>query len=305
MAYDLAIIGGGPAGLTAAIYGARGGLKTVLFEAGMPGGQAALTDLIENYPGFPQGVNGPQLMSQFLEQATRFGAEVRLEEVQEASLGGSLKTIRTSRGEYEARAVVVATGARQRRLGVPGEAEFLGRGVSYCATCDGAFFRDKKVAVIGGGDAAVEEALFLTRFAREVVIIHRRDRLRATKILQERAMANEKVRFFWNTVVDRILGEAKVEALALRDVETGKTSAEPVDGVFVFVGTEPNTKLFQGQGLNLDEQGYVVTDEEMRTSVPGVFAAGDVRAKKLRQVATAVGDGAQAAMAAEHFLASI
>lgn len=304
MTYDLAIIGGGPAGLTAAIYGARGGLKTLLFEASLPGGQAALTDLIENYPGFPQGVNGPQLMAQFLEQATRFGAEVRLEEVQEASLGGALKILRTGRGEYQARAVIIATGARQRRLGVPGEAEFVGRGVSYCATCDGAFFRDKKVAVIGGGDAAVEEALFLTRFAREVVIIHRRDKLRATRILQERAMANEKVRFLWNTVVDRIVGTAKVEAVELRDVETGKAATEAVDGVFVFIGTEPNTRLFQQEGLDLDAQGYVVTDAEMRTSLPGVFAAGDVRAKQLRQVATAVGDGAQAAMAAEHFLAS-
>lgn len=302
MVYDLAVIGGGPAGLTAALYAARAGLRTVLFEAGLPGGQAALTDVIENYPGFPQGVNGAQLMEQFLQQATRFGAEIRLEEVRRVALGTATKLVVTARGEYQARAVVLATGARQGRLGVPGEEEFLGRGVSFCATCDGAFFREKKVAVVGGGDAAVEEALFLTRFAREVILIHRRDHLRAAHILQERAMANEKIRFYWKTVVERVLGKGKVEALALRQVETGETFEEPVDGLFVFVGTVPNTDLVREEGVALDAQGYVITDAELGTSVTGVFAAGDVRAKKVRQVATAVGDGAEAALAAERFL---
>jgi thioredoxin reductase (NADPH) len=277
-------------------------MKTVLFEAGMPGGQACLTEMIENYPGFPEGISGVQLTGQFLEQAKRFGAEIRLEEVQRVDLAGALKILRTPGGEYSARAVIVATGARQRRLNVPGEEELLGRGVSYCATCDGAFFRQRKVAVIGGGDAAVEEALFLTRFAREVVIVHRRDSLRAARVLQERAMANEKIRFIWNAVVEHILGTERVEALALRDVQTDRRFEEPADGVFVFIGTEPNTNLFQDQGLVLDPDGYIVTDGEMRTAVPGVFAAGDVRAKRLRQVATAVGDGAQAAVAAQQFL---
>ncbi|MGB9886047.1 MAG: thioredoxin-disulfide reductase [Moorellales bacterium] len=304
MVYDVAVIGAGPAGLTAAVYCARGGWKTVVFEAALPGGQAALTDTIENYPGFPEGINGQELMDKFLEQAERFGAEIRIEAVQRTSLGDTPKSLWTSGGEYRARAVILATGGRQRRLGVPGEEEFIGRGVSFCATCDGAFFRNQKVAVVGGGDAAVKEALLLTRWAREVVLIHRRDRLAATRALQERARAHEKLRFLWNTVVERVQGRDRVESLSLRDVNSGRQFEEPVDGVFVFIGSEPNTTVFQNQGLSLDAVGYVLTDEEMKTSLPGVFAAGDVRAKRFRQVATAVGDGALAAAAAEHYLSS-
>lgn len=303
MVCDLAIIGGGPAGLTAALYGARGGLKTVVLEGGMPGGQAALTDIIENYPGFPEGVSGSLLMEHFMEQATRFGAELKLDAVSQVDLTGSPKNLFLSSGEeLQAQTVILATGARQRRLDVPGELDFIGRGVSYCATCDGAFFKGRKLAVVGGGDSALEEALFLTKFASEVVVIHRRGQFRASRILQDRALACGKIRFLMDTVVDRVLGESGVKALAIRNTQTGVAAEEPVDGLFVFVGTEPNTGLFHGQGISLNPDGYVVTDQDLRTSIPGVFAAGDVREKKSRQVATAVGDGAIAAMSVERYL---
>lgn len=302
MLYDLVIIGGGPAGLTAGLYGARAGLKTMIIEMSMPGGQAGLTDAIENYPGFPQGISGPELMSKFFQQAKNFGAETAMTQVKGVSLAGDIKTVYTTKGEYQARAVIIASGAQAKPLNVPGEAEFRGRGVSYCATCDGAFFKDKKVAVIGGGDSAVEEALFLTKFAREVVIVHRRDRLRATKVLQERAKANPKIDFRWNCVVESITGGSMVEAINLKNVKTGETFQEPVDGVFVFIGTIPNTD-FLDASIGLNEKGYIIANDFLSTAIPGVFVAGDVREKFLRQVATAVGDGATAAMAAERYLA--
>ncbi|WP_338833603.1 Thioredoxin reductase [Moorella humiferrea] len=304
MPHDLLIIGGGPAGLTAALYGARGGLDTVVLEMGAPGGQAGLTDRIENYPGFPEGITGLELAMKFAEQAQRFGAKLETATVQGVDFTGPVKKVLSSSGTFEARAVIIASGAHPRPLGVPGEEEFRGRGVSYCATCDGAFFRDKKVAVIGGGDSAVEEALFLTRFASQVTIIHRRDTLRAAKILQERARDNPKISFAWNTVVTRIKGGEKVEGLELKDVGSGAIREEAFDGVFIFIGLEPNTAFLQG-AVTLDAQGYIVTREELATSVPGVFAAGDVRVKEFRQVSTAVGDGAVAAMAAERYLASL
>jgi thioredoxin reductase (NADPH) len=304
MPHDLLIIGGGPAGLTAALYGARGGLDTVVLEMGAPGGQAGLTDRIENYPGFPEGINGMELAMKFAEQARRFGARIEMTTVQGVELNGEIKKAFTGSGEFTARAVIIASGAHPRPLGVPGEEEFRGRGVSYCATCDGAFFRDKKVAVVGGGDSAVEEALFLTRFASQVTIIHRRDALRATKVLQERARDNPKISFCWNTVVTRIKGEEKVGSLELKDVNSGATREEAFDGVFIFIGLEPNTGFLKG-ALTLDSQGYIVTRENLATSIPGVFAAGDVRAKDFRQVSTAVGDGAVAAMAAERYLAGL
>lgn len=304
MPHDLLIIGGGPAGLTAALYGARGGLDTVVLEMGAPGGQAGLTDRIENYPGFPEGINGMELAMKFAEQARRFGARIEMTTVQGVELNGEIKKAFTGSGEFTARAVIIASGAHPRPLGVPGEEEFRGRGVSYCATCDGAFFRDKKVAVVGGGDSAVEEALFLTRFASQVTIIHRRDALRATKVLQERARDNPKISFCWNTVVTRIKGEEKVGSLELKDVNSGATREEAFDGVFIFIGLEPNTGFLKGT-LTLDSQGYIVTRENLATSIPGVFAAGDVRAKDFRQVSTAVGDGAVAAMAAERYLAGL
>ncbi|AKX95279.1 thioredoxin reductase [Moorella thermoacetica] len=304
MVYDLMIIGGGPAGLTAALYGARGGLNTILLEMGAPGGQAGQTDRIENYPGFPDGITGIDLAMKFAEQAQRFGARLEMTTVREVDFSGANKKVITSNGEYEARAVIIASGAHPRPLGVPGEAELRGRGVSYCATCDGAFFRDKKVAVVGGGDSAVEEALFLTRFASQVTIIHRRDALRATRVIQDRARDNPKISFQWNTVVNAIQGKDKVSSLQLKDVRTGALREEPFDGVFIFIGLEPNTD-FLGGALTLDPDGYIVTREDLATSIPGVFAAGDVRAKNFRQVSTAVGDGAVAAMAAERYLANL
>lgn len=305
MVYDVLVIGGGPAGLTAGLYAARAGRKVALIEKAMPGGQAFLTNEIENYPGFPEGIGGPELMMAFQQQATRFGLEIINGEIVSVDLAGETKKLVAADGqEYLAKAVIIATGAQPKNLGVPGEEEFRGRGVSYCATCDGAFFRGKKVAVVGGGDSAVEEALFLTRFASRVVIIHRRDQLRAINVLQERARSNEKIEFRLNHVVEAILGDQKVERLRLKNVVTSEVVEEEFDGVFVFVGTQPNTKFLEGV-LALDEQGRIITNETMGTSLKGVFAAGDVRNTPLRQVATAVGDGAIAAYSAEHYLANM
>ncbi|MHB1127258.1 MAG: thioredoxin-disulfide reductase [Bacillota bacterium] len=303
MLYDLVIIGGGPAGLTAGLYGARGGLSTLLIEMGLPGGQAATTDIIENYPGFPEGISGPELMQKFADQAAHFGMQMAMEAVTGVELTSLIKVISTTNHRYEARTVIIATGAVARPMGVPGEAEYRGRGVSYCATCDGAFFRGKKVAVAGGGDSAVEEALFLTKFASQVVIIHRRDSLRAARVAQERAFTNEKVGYRWNMVVEEVLGGPTVTSLRLKNVKTGEIVEEPFDGVFVFVGTVPNTGFLKGV-VELNEEGYITSNSSLSTSVPGVFVAGDVREKTLRQVSTAVGDGAVAAMSAEKYLAT-
>jgi len=304
MIYDMVVIGGGPAGLTAALYGARGGLKTVVLEMGVPGGQAGQTDIIENYPGFPEGINGLELAMKFSEQAQRFGARIEMAAVQEVELAGNIKKAFAGDKVFEGRTVIIATGASPRFLGVPGEKEFKGRGVSYCATCDGAFFREKKVAVVGGGDSAIEEALYLTRFASQVVIIHRRDSLRAVRVLQDRAKDNPKISFEWSTVVKAIGGENKVQKLILEDVKTGAAREEEFDGVFVFIGLDPNTD-FLGDAVTKDAKGYIVTRENLATSIPGVFAAGDVRSKEFRQVSISVGDGAMAAMAAERYLASL
>jgi thioredoxin reductase (NADPH) len=299
--FETIIIGGGPAGLAAALYAARSGRKTVLLETAMPGGQAALTDSIENYPGFVDPINGSELAMRMSDQATRFGAEIVTAEVTDISLDGELKTLTTSGGVFKGRTVIIASGAKSAKLGVPGEAEYTGRGVSYCATCDGPLYRDVPVAVIGGGDSAVEEAMYLTRFASKTILVHRRDQLRATKVLQDRAFANEKMEFRLNCIVDAIEGDEFVKGLRLHDATTGTTDTVAVDGVFMFVGLQPNT-AFLGNALQLDERGYIVTDENMRTNVPGVFAAGDVRAKRLRQVVTAVNVGAIAAVMADHYL---
>ncbi len=304
MASDLIIIGGGPAGLTAALYGSRGGLDTLVLEAGIPGGQVGSTDRIENYPGFPEGINGFELATKFAEQVQHFGARLEMATAKEVDFNERIKKIKTEGGEFEAGAIIIATGARPRLLGVAGEKEFSGRGVSYCATCDGAFFKDKKVAVVGGGDSAVEEALFLTRFARQVTIIHRRDALRAAVLLQERARKNTKINFHWDTVVDAIKGTERVQGLRLRNVKNNAIREEDFDGIFIFVGLEPNT-AFLGSSLTLDAEGYIVTSENLVTSAAGIFAAGDVRSKEFRQVSTAVGDGAAAAMAAERYLANL
>ncbi len=299
--YDLIIIGGGPAGLTAAIYAARGRLSTLILERGVVGGQAAVTEIIENYPGFPEPIDGPELMERFEKQAKRFGAELEYGYVTDVELDGDVKIIRTDTAEYRSRTVIIATGAQPQKLGVPGEEELAGRGVSYCATCDGAFFRDVEVAVVGGGDSAVEEGLFLTKFASKVHLIHRRDKLRATAIIQERAFANEKMNFIWDTVVEKINGENAVESLTLKNVKTGETWELPVQGVFIYVGLVPQSELFKGK-VEITERGYIATDEFMRTSVAGVFAVGDVRRPLGRQVATAVGDGCVAALMVEKYL---
>lgn len=301
MVYDVIIIGGGPAGLTAAIYAARANLQTLVLEQTMPGGQAATTESIENYPGFPDGVTGFDVAMKFNAQATRFGAQMFIEEVVELELEGSIKKVRTSKNEYQSKTVIITTGAKAQRLGIAGEAEYTGRGVSFCATCDGAFFQGQEVAVIGGGDAAVEEANYLTKFASKVTIIHRRDSLRATKLVQDRAFANPKIRFLWNTVVDEIKGTNKVEAITVRNLISDEVIDLPVAGVFIYVGTRPST-AFLPAVLKVTPEGYVVTDENMATNVPGVFAAGDLRKKLLRQVVTAVSDGAVAAVAAEKYL---
>ncbi|MFZ5590377.1 MAG: thioredoxin-disulfide reductase [Bacillota bacterium] len=299
--YDVIIIGGGPAGLSAGIYAARANLSAVLMEMGMTGGLAASTEMIENYPGFENGIGGPDLAMQMEKQARRFGLEMVYAYVSGVEKQGDDFIVSADEQNYRARAVIFAAGAKPRYLGVPGEKEFHGRGVSYCATCDGAFFRDKVVAVVGGGDAAVEEALFLTKFASKVYVIHRRDQLRATKYVQKKAQENDKIQFVLNSVVKQINGSELVRSVTVEDVLTGSQSELPVDGVFIYVGHEPSTSMI-AHLVERDEQGYVITDEQMRTSCPGLFAAGDVRHKTLRQVVTAVADGAIAAVEVEKYL---
>ncbi|MGI6201000.1 MAG: thioredoxin-disulfide reductase [Christensenellales bacterium] len=292
---DLLIIGGGPAGLAAALYGARAGLETTVLEMAFPGGQAATTTVIENYPGFPEGVEGPDIAEKMRQQAERFGAKFVYAAVQSLSLQGEVKRAQTDQGPYEARAIILAMGATPRTLGVPGEETLRGRGVSYCATCDGAFFRGREVAVVGGGDTACEDALFLAGLCSKVHLIHRRDSLRAVQVLQDKVLSHEKIQMHWNSRVAEVLGEKMVSGLRLQD------GAElPVSGVFVAVGLTPQTALADGQ-LPL-AGGYIRTDEAMDTGVPGVFAAGDLREKPLRQVITAVADGAVAAVSAQRYI---
>ena len=299
--HDVVIIGAGPAGLTAALYCSRAGLSTVVIEKVAPGGQAATTAQVDNYPGFPGGIMGPELTQRMEEQARSFGAEFLMAGTE--SIQGKAGAFIVTAGDERltAKAVILASGARERPLGVPGEREFRGRGVSYCATCDAAFFRDQAVAVVGGGDAAVEEAVYLTKFASKVSLIHRRDALRASKALQNRALDHPKMAFLWDTVVASIDGGQRLEQLQLENVKTGEKTTLPVRGVFIYVGYLPNTEFVRDL-LDTDEAGYILTKEDMSTSVPGIFAAGDVRTKYLRQVVTAAGDGAVAAVAVERFL---
>ncbi len=300
-AYDVIIIGGGPAGLSAGLYTSRAGLKTLLIEKGMIGGQITNAELVENYPGFPEGISGFDLGDSIHRQATKFGVETVSAEVTGVELGEGEKVIKTSEGDYTARAVIIAGGAALQKLGVPREEELTGKGVSYCATCDGAFFRGKAVAVVGGGDSALEEAILLTRFASRVIVIHRRDQLRASTIAQYRAFANEKIEFMWDTVVDGIIGDDRVTGLNVRNVKTNATSTIEVAAVFIYVGQRPNTDYLKGI-LPLDEEGRIITNERMETEVSGVFAAGDIRKHSARQVITAAGDGATAALSAERYL---
>lgn len=302
--YDLIIIGGGPAGLTAGLYNARARLNVILLEMLAPGGQILLTDWVENYPGFPDGISGFELVDKMKAQAENFGLKIQNEEALGLEITAEKKIVTTNKGRLETKALILACGATPRKLGIEGEELLTGKGVSYCATCDGPFYRDQEVAVIGGGDTAVEEAIFLTRFASSIHLIHRRDELRAIKLLQERAMAEEKIQFVWNTVPTKVLGKNGVDAVELKNVKTGELSRKDVQGVFIFVGTQPNTELVKGL-VDLDGNGFIKTSDHMETSVPGVFAAGDIRSKILRQISTAVGEGAEASFSAQRYLENL
>jgi thioredoxin reductase (NADPH) len=302
--YDVIILGAGPGGLSSAIYTGRAMLDTLVLEKGAPGGQILMTDFIENYPGFPEGIAPVELMESFRKQAERFGAKIEIDTVKELQREGKLWKVCGNKNEYLTRAVIIATGANFRRLGIKGEGKFTGRGVSYCATCDGFFFRDKVVAVVGGGNWALTEAIFLTKFARQVKVIHRRDQLRAEKILQERTLSHEKIEVVWDTVIVEIVGETTLKSLTVKNVKTGKLSKLEVDGLFVSIGTIPNSNLVNGL-LELNEWQEIVVGKKMETAHPGIYAAGDVTDACPEQVATAVGTGVAAAIAIDEYLQSL
>ena len=290
--------------MTAGLYNARARLSVLLLERLAPGGQVLTTDWVENYPGFPDGVSGFELMNRMKTQAERFGLKIQNEEVIRLELSEKRKAVFLNSGTLESKTIILACGATWKKLGIEGEDRLMGRGISFCATCDGPFYRDEEVAVIGGGDTAVEEAIFLTRFVKKIYLVHRRDKLRATKLLQERAMSEEKITLVWDTIPLRILGQNSVEAIEMRNVKTGDVQRKEVKGVFVFIGTIPNTELVKGS-VRLDENGFILTDDNMQTSIPGVFAAGDIRSKLFRQISTAVGEGAAASYSAEKYLESL
>ncbi len=302
--YDIAIIGGGPAGLAAGLYAARGGAKAALFEELFAGGQAAITERIENYPGFPEGVEGPDLGMRMQEQASRFGLEFQYDTVQALELAGPVKKIITAQGMLEAKTVILCMGAKPRKLELPREEELTGLGVSYCATCDGAFFKDKAVAVVGGGDTALADAIYLARFAKKVYLVHRRDQLRGSKTLQDAVFAEANVELVWNSVPQALLGEQKLSGLRVKDVVAGTERDLDVEGLFVAIGIQPRNQLVADQ-LQLNSAGHIQVDAFMRTSLPGVYAAGDIRNTPLRQVVTAVADGAVAATAAMEDIATL
>ena len=302
--YDVAIIGSGPTGMTSAIYTGRARLKTVLIERLLPGGQIATTSTVENYPGFPQGVEGPDLSERLMAQAKMYGVEHEMAQVEGLRLEGDMRVIATDDGDIVARSVIITSGADHNRLGIPGETEYMGKGVSNCAVCDGAFFVDQPVAVVGGGDAALDEGLFLTRYASKVIVVHRRDQLRASRILQERALNHPKMEFVWDTVVDSITGNNTVDSVAVRNLKDGTTGALPVEGVFIYIGLSPNTDFLHGL-VPVDGGGHIIVNSMMETAVPGVFAAGDVRQKAARQVVSAAGDGATAAISVRRYLENL
>lgn len=299
--YDVIIIGAGPAGLTSALYSARSKLDTLYIEGLGIGGQVATTEEVENYPGFSQGINGFELSTQMEEQAQRFGAKNLIAKVHSLEAKDKYHIVKTTKGTFVSKTIIIASGATPRYLNCPGENTFRSRGVSYCATCDGAFFEGANIVVVGGGNAAVEEACYLTRFADKVTIIHRRNALRATKLIQERALANPKIELIWNTVIEEILGEETVKKVILKNLQTEQRIELPIDGVFIYVGNEPNTHFVKNL-IELTEEGYIKTDDFMRTNIAGVYAVGDVRHKLLRQVVTAVSDGAIAAYHAEKYI---
>ena len=298
--YDVVIIGAGPAGMTAAVYASRAELKTVLLERGVPGGQMANTEEVENFPGFTM-ITGPELSSKMFEHAQKFGAEYKFGDIKSVELDGDIKILKTSSEDIYTKSVVIATGAEYKTIGVPGEDLLRGRGVSYCAVCDGAFFKERELYVIGGGDSAVEEGVFLTKYASKVTIVHRRDELRAQKILQDRAFKNDKIDFIWDTELQSINGDSRVESITLKDKKTGEEYTKDAYGVFIYIGMLPLTSPFKDLGI-LNENGYIETNEEMETKIPGIFAAGDVREKSLRQIVTATGDGSLAAQNAQNYL---
>ncbi|KAB3532917.1 thioredoxin-disulfide reductase [Alkaliphilus pronyensis] len=305
--YDVVIIGAGPAGLSAGLYSARGKMSTLILEKSKTGGQIATTEEVANYPGSIEHASGPSLVARMVDQCKEFGATIEKDTIKEVKLDEKIKVLVGEKNTYKARSVIVAPGASPRLLDVPGEKEMTGKGVSYCATCDADFFTDFEVFVIGGGDSAVEEAIFLTRFARKVTIVHRRDELKAAKSIQEKAFKNSKIDFMWNTTIQEIKGEGLVEGVVFKNLQTGETQeymANEEDGtfgIFVFVGYIPQTQIFKGI-LDMDEAGYFITDDNMKTNIPGVFAAGDCRVKSLRQVVTAVSDGAIASVQAEKYI---
>jgi len=299
--YDVVIIGGGPAGLTAGLYASRAKLNSLLIEKGLVGGQVANAERVENYPAFPEGIGGLELGQLMHQQATKYGLKTLLAEVTGIELQRERKMIRTTEGDFIAKAVIIAGGSERQKLGVPGEEEFTGKGVSYCATCDAAFFREQPVAVVGGGDAAITEALHLAKFASRVTVIHRRDQLRASRILQEKAFSQPKIEFRWDSIVEKIEGENLVKRIRLRQVKTGEKSALEVAGIFMSIGLKPNTDYLKSI-LSLDVTGLIITDGKMETEIPGIFAAGDIRHNSARQVITAAGDGATAAIYAEKFI---
>ena len=304
--YDVIIIGAGPGGLAAGLYAARARMKTLILEKEKAGGQIVTTDEVANYPGSVENASGPSLIARMVEQADEFGAERKLDTIKEVELNGEIKVLKGEKGEYKAKSIIIATGARPRPIGCPGEKELTGRGVAYCATCDAAFFEDMEVYVVGGGDSAVEEAIYLTKFARKVTIVHRRDELRAAKSIQEKAFKNEKIDFLWNSTITELKGDGLLESMVVKNTVTGEETEihanedDGTFGVFVFVGYTPETKLFDG--LITMEGGYIKTDDDMKTNIPGVFAAGDCRVKSLRQVVTATADGAIAAVQAEKYI---
>ncbi len=300
--YDLVIIGGGPAGLTAGLYAARARLNVILIEKIVPGGQVLITDWIENYPGFPEGISGPDLIQKMTEQVKKFDLNIESNEVISLDLlSEPVKKIKLSDRTITSHTIIIATGASPKKLGITGEDIFFGKGLSTCATCDAPFFKDKMVAAVGGGDTAVQESIFLTKFVKKVYLIHRRDQLRATKILQERAFANDKIEFIWDSVLTSIDGLANVEKITVKNVKTGETKELSVDGCFIWTGILPNTNFLKDE-VKVDDYGFIIVDSNMQSSVPGVFAAGDVRSTGLRQIVTAAGDAASAVFSAEHYM---